>query len=324
MIITTGARRHFWRVAALATVAFIGLGAAAVRADSDAWRHGFATYGALKYPADFSHFDYVNPAAPKGGKVTIGTSGTFNSLNPFIMKGVPAALVGLTYDTLLRPSGDEDFSSYGRLVESLKVAADRSGMRIKLRAEARWHDGKPITAADVVWTFETLTTQGAPIYRYYYKDVTKAEVVGPREVAFSFSPTGSLELPSIVGQLPVLPKHYWQGRDFAKTTLEPPLGSGPYRIGAFEPGRFIELERVADYWGRDIPVNKGRYNFGTLRAEYYRDGAVLLEAFKAGKIDYRRENSARRWATGYDFPAVDNGLVKVKAFPHSRPAGRYD
>ena len=158
MIITTGARRHFRRVAALATVAFIGLGAAAVRADSDAWRHGFATYGALKYPADFSHFDYVNPAAPKGGKVTIGTSGTFNSLNPFIMKGVPAALVGLTYDTLLRPSGDEDFSSYGRLVESLKVAADRSGMRIKLRAEARWHDGKPITAADVVWTFETLTT----------------------------------------------------------------------------------------------------------------------------------------------------------------------
>ena len=321
MIITTGARRHFRRVAALATVAFIGLGAAAVRADSDAWRHGFATYGALKYPADFSHFDYVNPAAPKGGKVTIGTSGTFNSLNPFIMKGVPAALVGLTYDTLLRPSGDEDFSSYGRLVESLKVAADRSGMRIKLRAEARWHDGKPITAADVVWTFETLTTEGAPIYRYYYKDVTKAEVVGPREVAFSFSPTGSLELPSIVGQLPVLPKHYWQGRDFAKTTLEPPLGSGPYRIGDFEPGRFIELERVADYWGRDIPVNKGRYNFGALRAEYYRDGAVLLEAFKAGKIDYRRENSARRWATGYDFPAVDKGLVKVKAFPHSRPAG---
>jgi microcin C transport system substrate-binding protein len=283
--------------------------------------HGFATYHTLKYPADFAHFDYVNPEAPKGGRITVGAQGTFDSFNPFNIKGAPAALVGLIYDTLLTSSRDEDFSSYGRLAESLQLADDWSGMRVNLRPDARWHDGKALTAEDVVWTFETFTTKGRPFFRHYWKDVTKVTAITRHQVEFSFAPGGSRELPSILGQMPVLPKHYWQDRDFTKSTLEPPLGSGPFRISKFEPGRYVEVQRVSDYWGRDIAVNKGRFNFDQIRADYYRDGAVILEAFKAGKIDYRVENSARRWATAYDFPARQDGLVEATAFPNQGPIG---
>lgn len=306
---------------AIVMVSALTVSGAASGADWSSPSHGFATYHTLKYPADFSHFEYVNPQAPKGGRITIGAQGTFDSFNPFNIKGAPAALSGLIYDTLMNGSRDEDFSSYGRLVETLQLANDWSGMRVKLRAEARWHDGKPLTADDVVWTFQTLMTKGRPFFRHYWRDVTKVTALDRHQVEFSFAPGGSRELPSILGQMPVLPKHYWQNRDFSKSTLEPPLGSGPFRISSFEPGRYVEVQRVPDYWGRDIPVNKGRYNFDQIRADYYRDGAVILEAFKAGKIDYRMENSARRWATAYDFPAREEGLVNATTFPNQGPIG---
>jgi microcin C transport system substrate-binding protein len=283
--------------------------------------HGIAMHGDLKYPAGFEHFAYADPKAPKGGRVKHSAIGTFDSFNPFIIKGSPAAGIGDVYDTLLTPAADEPFSEYGLLAESVEVPADRSWVTFRLRPEARWRDGRPVTADDVVWTFETLKEKGHPFYRAYYAGVEKVDRIDDRTVRFRFVPGENRELPLILGQLAVLPKHWWAGRDFGATILEAPLGSGPYEVESFEPGRRIRYRRVADYWGRDLPVNVGRHNFDEIEYDYYRDGTVALEAFKAGEYDFRLESSSKSWATAYDFPALKDGLVRREEIPHDRPAG---
>jgi len=286
-------------------------------------RHGIAMYDDLKYPPGFQHFDYVNPDAPKGGTLRLGVAeGTFDSFNPFIIKGNPAAPgIGSVWETLLVSSADEPFSEYGLLAETVQTPPDRSWVAFELRPEARWHDGKPVTADDVIWTFETLRAKGAPTYRFYYASVDRVEKTGERGVRFVFKPGTNRELPLIVGQLPVLPKHWWAGREFDKTLLEPPLGSGPYKVGKFEAGRFVEYERVPDYWGKDLPVNRGRDNFDLQHIDYYRDATVALEAFKGGNFDFRPEASAKDWATAYDVPEVRDGRIVKETVPHHRPAG---
>lgn len=283
--------------------------------------HGIAMHGDLRYGPDFAHFDYADPNAKKGGEVRQAALGTFDSFNPFIVKGNPAAGIGGIYDSLLAASADEPFSEYGLLAESVETPPDRSWVTFNLRKEARWHDGRPVTPEDVLWTFETLRREGNPFYHGYYASVAKAERTGERSVKFTFKPGENRELPLILGQLNVLPKHYWATRTFDATTLEPPLGSGPYKIESFEPGRYVVYERVVDYWGKNLPVNVGRNNFGRMRFDYYRDYTVSLEAFKAGGYDFRAEMSAKDWATGYDFPAVKSGRVKREEVPHGRTAG---
>ena len=283
--------------------------------------HGVAMHGKPKYGPLFSHFEYVNPNAPKGGDVRLNAIGTFDNLNAFTLKGISAVGLGGLHDTLLTSSSDEAFSEYGLLAESIEMPKDRSWVAFNLRKEARWHDGKPITVDDVIFSLQILKTKGHPFYRAYFANVAKAEKTGNRRVKFTFSGNLNRELPLITGQLPILPKHYWESRQFDKTTLEPPLGSGPYRIETFQSGRSITYVRVQDYWGKDLPVNRGRYNFDRIRYDYYRDSTVALEAFKAGEYDFRLENSSKDWATAYDVPAVREGLIQKKLIPHERPTG---
>ena len=303
--------------------------AAKPAADAPVWQippgaaaHGISMYGDLKYPPDFAHFDYVNPDAPKGGRIRFGVApGTFDSFNPWIIKGNPAAGIDNLYETLLVASADEPFSEYGLLAKTVQTPEDRSWVLFEVRPEARWHDGTPITADDVVWSFETLLAKGQPSFRFYYQSVDRVEKVGTHGVKFHFKPGTNRELPLIVGQLPVFPKHWWATRDFESPSLEPPLGSGPYKVGAFEPGRYIEVVRVPDYWGADLPVNRGKHNFDVQRFEYYRDTTVSLEAFKGGAYDFRLEISAKDWATAYDVPEVRDGRIVKEAIAHHRPAG---
>lgn len=286
-----------------------------------AGQHGMALHGDLKYGPDFTHFDYVNPEAPKGGNVRLSALGTFDNLNPFILRGVPPAGIGEVFDTLTAQSADEPFSEYGLIAERMEVAEDNSWVSFTLRPEARFHDGEPITVEDVIWTLETLKQSGHPTYRMYYSDVERAEKTGEHTVRFHFSGNDNAELPMIVGQMPVLPKHYWDSRDFTRTTNEPPVGSGPYRIARVDVGRSITYERVKDYWAADLPVNRGRYNFDSMRYDYYRDATVAVEAFKAGEYDLRQENIARNWATQYDIPAVRDGRMIMEEIPHEIPTG---
>jgi len=283
--------------------------------------HGLSMHGDLKYGPGFKHFGYVNPEAPKGGNVKLAAIGTFDTLNPFILKGVPAVGLGEIFDTLTVSSLDEPFSQYGLVAESIEVPADRSWVAYTLRPEARFHDGNPMTVEDVIWTFETLKVKGQPFYRSYYAQVVKAEKIGDRKVKFSFGPGENRELPLIVGQLPVLSKAWWSKRDFEKTILDPPLGSAAYRVDIVEPGRSITYRRVKDYWGARLPVNVGRDNFDTLRFDYYRDTTVALEAFKGGEYDFRQENGAKNWATAYTTPAVTQGLIKKEAIKNEVPTG---
>lgn len=283
--------------------------------------HGVAMHGAPKYGPDFRHFDYVNPDAPKGGTVIFSAIGTFDSLNPYILKGVPAAGLGLVFQTLTIQSQDEPFSEYAEIAESILVPEDRSWVAFDLRPQARWHDGRPITVEDVIFSFDTLKSKGHPFYRAYYRNVVKAEKIGERRVRFLFEGGTNRELPLIVGQLPVLPKHYYEGRDFERATLDAPLGSGPYRVERVDAGRTIVYRRVTDWWGADLPVNRGRYNFDEIRYEYYRDSDVALEAFKAGQYDIRLENTAKLWATGYDSPALERGWIVKEEIPVEQPAG---
>ncbi|MBE02955.1 MAG: hypothetical protein CMI11_04630 [Oceanospirillales bacterium] len=286
-------------------------------------RHGIAMHGEPKYPEGFSHFDYVNPDAPKGGTLRLAVvANGFDSFNPFTIRGVSAAGIGTyLYDTLMESSADEPFSAYGLIAESLETPEDRSYVVFNLRPEARFQDGEPITADDVKFTFELLTTQGHPLYRNYYADVSEVVVEGPRRVRFNFRDTTNRELPLILGQLPVLPAHYWRHHDFGDSGLTPPVGSGPYRIADFEAGRSITYERVKDYWARDLGVRKGRFNFDRIRYDYYTDDTVALEAFKAGNFDFRLESSAKNWATAYTGPMFDNGSVVKEMIEHHRPAG---
>lgn len=300
----------------------VALSFSCVSARAESPVHALAMHGAPKYGPDFTHFDYVNPDAPKGGQIRLASvGGGFDSLNPFILKGSPAAGLGMTFQTLLESTEDEAFTEYGLLAQSIEMPEDRSWVVFNLRPQARWHDGKPVTAEDVVWTFKTLMTDGSPFYKAYYSNVKDAAAESPTRVKFTFDMAGNRELPLIVGQLPVLPKHFWEGRKFSETTLEPTLGSGPYRIKSVDPGRSIVYERVKDWWGADMPINKGRYNFDTIRYDYYLDASVALQALLAGEYDFRQENIAKEWATAYDSPAVREGKLIKEERQHDIPAG---
>jgi microcin C transport system substrate-binding protein len=283
--------------------------------------HGISLLGEPALPPDFKYFPHVNPDAPKGGEVALGAIGTFDSFNPFILRGTPTGAAAAIYDTLMRNNPDEPSTSYGHLAEVVEVAADKRSVAFELRPEAKFHDGHPITAEDVAWTFNILREQGRPNYRQYYADVDRVEVESPRRVVFRFKTDANRELPSILGQLSVLPKHWWATRDFTKPITEVPLGSSAWRIDSFEFGRTVVLARVADWWGRDLPTARGVDNFDRRRTEYFRDSTVLLEAFKSGQIDFRQENIAKEWATAYDFPAVRRGLVKKEELRHRLPTG---
>ena len=283
--------------------------------------HGIAMHGDMKYPADFTHFEYTDPDAPKGGSVALAAYGTFDSFNPDIVKGDAAAFVNLTYDTLMASAMDEPFTVYGLVAEKIEYPEDRSWVIFHINPNAKFHDGQPITAEDVVFTFNTLIEKGQPFYKAYYADVVKVEALDKSRVKFTARDDKNRELPLVLGQLKVLPKHYWADKDFSEANLEAPLGSGPYKISAFDTGKSITLERVKDYWAKDLPVMKGSYNFDTVKIEYYRDQTVMLEAFKGGAYDYREENQSKRWATDYHGPKFDSGEIIKKEIPHLNPTG---
>lgn len=283
--------------------------------------HGLSMHGDLKYGPNFTHFDYVNPNAPKGGTVRFADIGTYDNLNPFILKGAGAAGIGRVFDTLAAASRDEPFSQYGLVAETIETPPDRSWVIFALRPEARFHDGHPITAEDVEFSFNILIKKGHPFYRFYFGSVAKVEKLGRLKVKFTFKKGDNRELPLILGELPVLPKHYWKDREFDQTTLTPPLGSGPYRIKELVPGRSITYERVKDYWAADLPVQKGQNNFDIIHYDYYRDSTVAIEALKKGVFDIREENSSKDWATAYDSPALRAGLLIKKEFPNQNPTG---
>jgi microcin C transport system substrate-binding protein len=287
------------------------------------WRHGLSLYGDLKYKPDFKYFDYVNPNAPKGGSARQVAIGTFDNFNPVVsgVKGNAAVGIDLIFDSLMTSSMDEVSSAYGQLAESVSHPDDFSSVTYRLRPQAKWHDGAPVTPDDVIFSFEAYK-QHSPRLSAYYQHVTKVEKTGEHEVTFTFDSPGNREMPQIVGEFSVLPKHWFEGvdssgkpRDIASTTLEPPLGNGAYRIKDFVPGRSITYERVKDYWGKNLPVNIGRDNFDELRYEYFRDTTVALEAFKADHLDWRIESVAKNWATAYDFPAAIDKRVVKEEFP---------
>ncbi|MCI4660530.1 MAG: extracellular solute-binding protein [Neomegalonema sp.] len=272
--------------------------------------HASSLIGAPKYPDGFTHFDYANPDAPKGGTAKLSYPAAFDGLNPFISKGTPVSVIRtLVFETLMKTPYDEGSTMYGLIAEWVEHPADQSQVSFKIREQARWQDGRPITVADIKASFSLLVEKGQPLWRYYYQNVREIRDDGNGIVTFLFDQTGNRELPHIMGQLPILPAHDWEDRDFENASLTPPLGSGPYRIGAFEAGRFIEFERVPDYWGADLPVRRGQDNFDTLRFEVFLDRDAAFEGFKKGVIDYWDENSASRWAEKYTFPAVKSGKI---------------
>ena len=283
--------------------------------------YGLSLLGPVKLPPDFSHFPDADPDAPKGGTVSLAAVGTFDSLNPFIVRGSPAAAAGRVYDTLLANNADEPSAMYAHVASSVDVASDNKSVTFTIRPEAHFNDGTPILASDVVWSFNTLREKGRPNYRTYWGDVADAQAPDPHTVVFHFKTDENHELPMILGQVPVLPEHWWAGRDFSAPLTDALLGSGPYRITKVDPGRTIELQRVPDWWAVTLPSGRGLNNFGTIRYEYFRDPTVAFEAFKAGQVDFRQENSAKQWATGYDFPAVTKGTVKLESLPHRLPTG---
>ncbi|WP_315743956.1 extracellular solute-binding protein [Bradyrhizobium sp. SZCCHNR1075] len=299
--------------------------AQAQSASEPAWRHALSLFGDVKYPAGFKRFDYVNPEAPKGGVVRMFELGTFDNFNLVIdgLKGSLANGVQMTIETLTARSLDEPSTAYGQLAEAAAYPDDFSYVVYRLRGEAHWHDGKPVTPADVVFSFDALK-KNSPMYSAYYQHIVKCEQVGDRDVKFSFDAVGNRELPTIVGEFPVLPKHWWEGtdaqgkqRDIAATTLEIPLGSGPYRIKEFIAGRSVVLERVPDYWGKDLPVSVGQNNLEQIRFEFFRDDTVGREAFKADQLDWFTERSGKQWSTAYDFPAVTEKRVIKEKFPNA-------
>ena len=313
--------------AVLAAPAFGALGAetfsVSAAAQGRQWKHGLSLFGEPQYPPGFKHFDYVNPSAPQGGTVRRIAFGTFDNFNQVVagVKGSLAMGTELITESLMTPALDEVSTEYGLLAEAVSFPEDRSSVTYRLRANAHWHDDEPVTPDDVIFSFFAWK-ENSPELGAYYRHVTKAEKSGERDITFTFDGPGNRELPQIVGQLPILPQHWWEGtdssgrkRDVTQTTLEPPLGSGPFRLKEFIAGRTLVYERVADYWGKDLNVNIGTNNFAQMRYEYYRDSTVALEAFKADQVDYRTENSAKNWATAYDFPAVRDKKVVMEEFP---------
>jgi len=326
-------RRHLLQSGAFAAIAptvgmatgvsSIGDARAQTAAGEPVWRHALSTFGEFKYPVDFKRFDYVNPDAPKGGTVRLLEVGTFDNFNMVVegLKGSLAGGVGLIVQTLTTRALDEPSTAYGLLAESAAYPDDFSYVIYRLRAPARWHDGKPVTPDDVIFSFEALK-KSSPMYSTYYRQITKCEKAGERDVKFTFESAGNRELPSIAGEIPVFPKHWWEGtdaqgrkRDISATTLEIPLGSGAYRIKEFVAARSVVLERVTDYWGKDIPAGVGQDNFDQIRYEFFRDDTVGLEAFKADQLDWISERSAKQWAVAYDFPAVREKRVIKERFP---------
>jgi microcin C transport system substrate-binding protein len=308
----TLSRRSLLKLAGLSPLAKIA-GIQLASAEDRDFRHALTLFSDIKYGPDFKHFDYVNPDAPKTGRVRFGIVGSFDSLNPYTFKGDPGGAV--VNDALLVSSLDEASTEYGLVASAVWHPEDRSMVVYRLRPEARFHDGKPMTPEDVIWSMQTLR-EAHPFYNAYYKNISKAEQTGEHEVTFMFSETGNRELPLITGQMPVLPKHWWTGkdakgrqRDLKETTLEVPLGSGAYVATEVKPGASIRMKRVADYWGRDLPVNAGQDNFEEMEYIYFRDANVALEAFAGDQYDWRLENSSKSWATGYDFPAIKDGRV---------------
>ena len=293
-------------------------GAAAASAPT----HGIAMHGEVKYPANFRQFDYVNPDAPKGGRIVFGVQGSFDSLNPLIVKGNAApGIRDYVYESLLARSNDEPFSLYGLLAESVEVPEDRSWVTFTLRPEARFSDGKPVTVDDVVFSLNLLREKGRPNHRSYYAKVEKVERVGERGVKLFFKPDGDREMPLIMGLMPVLPKHLIDAEHFDNTSLDLPIGSGPYLAAAVDPGSSLTLKRNPDYWGRDLPVNRGLYNFDEIRYEFYRDANSMFEAFKKGLFLILQETDPSRWARAYDFPAISDGRVLKESFKTGTPAG---
>lgn len=277
-----------------------------------------------RYRWNKEHFAHTNPHAPKGGTLRLSANGNFDSFHPYIARGITAAGMGLTVETLGEAAPDYNtLEFYGLVAQSFEVAPDRSSVIFHINPAARFHDGTPITAEDAAFSFRLLTEQGAPNYRNYYASVERAEVLSPLSVRFVFSEKDNAELPVILAQLPVLPKHYWETRNFSDPMQEPPLGSGPYRVKSFSMGSHVEYERVPDYWGKDLPVNRGRYNFDSVRYEYYRDDTVAREAFKGGAFDLYTERTAKAWGSAYAGPALAAGDIVREEFSTNKPQGMY-
>ncbi|WP_373288212.1 extracellular solute-binding protein [Halopseudomonas pertucinogena] len=313
----------------LLTLGLPGLAQAAIH-----HQHGYSVFGQPKYPAQFAHFDYVNPRAPKGGTLRVMGSGTFDTLNPYTLKGTSPIATGnffqygiselneplMVGSGIYDPSGDEPYSAYGLIAKSLEFPDDRSWVVFNLRPEARFHDGRAITAHDVAFSYRLLSEQGHPNYRAMLQEVQRIDILGSHRIRFIFRQSDNPLLILRLGELPVLPEHYWRDRSFGDTTFEPALNSGPYRITQVSPGRRLVFERVKDYWGRDLAVNRGKYNFDRMEVEFYRDNNVAFEAFKAGEFDVYLDHKASNWANAYDFPAVHSGAVLKRAIKHQIPA----
>ena len=306
---------------------FVGLCAFTALAHAEIHKsHAIAMHGEPMYSAGFSHFDYTNPDAPKGGELRLHVIGGFDSLNPFVSKGRAAAGMAYLdnsylYDSLTVRGEDEPFTQYGLLAESIEWPDDRSWVRFHLREEARFADGEPVQADDVAWTFQTLLEKGKPFYSYYYAAVERVEVNEPLTVTFHFKTSDNRELPLIIGQLPVLPKHHWQDRQFDKDGMLPPLGSGPYSLAEAKPGKKVVYQRRKDYWAQSLPVMKGRNNFDRITYDYYLDETAALEAFKSGRYDWRHENNSKLWATAYKGPAFKSGEIVTDEVSHGNPWG---
>lgn len=288
---------------------------------SGSWSDAVSMYGDLKYDNYFEHFEYANPSALKGGSFKQASIGSFDSLNPFIVKGNAAAGMTRIYDTLLQQSTDEPFSLYALIAKKVRVADDFSAVSFLINPKATFHDGEAITANDVKFSFELLVNQGAPHFASYYSGVESVTVDSLLQVTFHFKEIGNRELPLIIGQIPILPAHFWKGKDFSKSGLIIPLGSGPYQLKSFDPGKQVLFQRVEDYWAKDIAVNKGRHNFDQIIIDYYRDDAVAFEAFKSGAFDYRLESSSKRWSTGYVGEQFDTGQVILEKIADKNPQG---
>ena len=301
------------------TTASLGIATAAEK------RHGLSIFGDLKYPADFKHFDYVNPDAPKGGRFNttpVGGSLSFDSFNPFILKGDTAAGLGLLFDSLVTSSGDETDAAYGLVAHAIEVADDRMSVTFYMRPEAKFSDGSPVTADDVVFSFNILKSKGHPQYRFLLRDVAGVEALDKHTVRYTFKGQLVRDLPLTVGGLSILSRAYYEKRDFTKTTLEEaPLGSGPYVMANFKPNAFVEYKRRDDYWARDLPVNRGRHNFDRIRYSYYKDRGAAFIGFSSGEYDLREEFTSKRWATEYNFPAIKDGRVKLLTLPDENPSG---
>jgi microcin C transport system substrate-binding protein len=283
--------------------------------------HAIAMNGEPKYGPGFTHFDYVNPKAPKGGTLRQSDLGSFDSLHPYIIKGNPAAGLGLLFDTLMHQTYDEPFTMYGLIAEKIEYPADRSWIIFHINKKARFQDGTPVKASDVLFSFNALVEKGNPLYARYYADVKDVKVLDPYRIKFSFSDGRNRELPLILGQLEVLPEHYWKGRDFSMTTLDPLLGSGPYKVETVDQGRSITYILDENYWGRDLPVNRGQYNFKRIRYDYYQDETVRLAAFKSGEFDFIEEKVSKQWATAYVGPPFEQGLIKKESIKDGNPSG---